>query len=906
MTATREKILLLVDASMFVFRAYFVLQKQGFSSPQGKPTHVLYGVLNMLRALRKQYPDNPVVMVFDGKGKGVRSEWYPDYKSNRPATPPDLAEQIPPLFEFIRAIGVPLVQEGEWEADDILGTLARQAAKHYDRIYIVTRDKDIAQLVDDKVSLLVDEKSNEIWGPQEVKRKFGLLPTQIADYLALVGDKVDNIIGVEKIGAKTAVQLLEKYGSLASLMKKAEEIPGKVGENLRAAEGMLALNVRLTTIIKDVPALPHVRELKQGEKDNAKLRALCQEYGLRSFMQEVENEKSSPADYQLVRTAQQWQDLIKVLKKQKHFACDLVTDGKDPLSIRVVGITFALAAHQAFYVPCAHESLGQEQLQFSSLLKDMLPFFGRGKEGKIIVNRDVKTLMHALINQLEEPPWDVVRNHLPHRWEDTMLTSYCLNSTTHHDIKSMGQQLLGMTQRGEEEVLGRGRKKLRFADVGTEDVRELAGERADMTLQLYELLHKELNKEKKLRTIYTEIEQPLLPVLLRMERKGTLLDCAALQRQSRELGTKMKKIADKIFALSGHSFNLNSPAQLYKVLYEEMRFEVTKKTAGGKPSTSESALQELALDNEMPQLILAYRGLSKLKNTYTDPLPTMVNPRTCRIHTSFHQAVASTGRLSSMNPNLQNIPIRAPEGKRIRAAFIAPPGRVLASADYSQIELRIMAHLSNDEALVKAFHENQDIHKVTAAEVFGVSPAAVDEEQRRRAKAINFGLIYGMSAFGLANQLKIEQAAAKEFIRIYFERYPGVYDYMQQTRQSAAKRGWAETLNGRRVYTREINSSNFVARQAAERAAVNAPVQGTAADIIKLAMLQIEKVLDHRRAAMLLQVHDELVFEVDEDYIEECKELVCANMETISLLKGQLRVPLSADFGYGSHWGEAH
>lgn len=894
---------------MYVFRAYFVLQKQGLSSPSGKPTHVLYGVLNMLRALRNQYPDSQVVMVFDGKGKGIRSEWYPEYKANRPPTPLDLVEQLPPLLEFIHALGVPLVQQNEWEADDIIGTLSRQALKSYDHIYIATRDKDISQLVTDKISLLVDEKTNEVWGPAEIKKKFGLMPAQIADYLALMGDKVDNIVGVDKVGAKTAAQLLGKYGSLKKLMQQAAAVPGKVGENLRAAEKRLVLNTRLTTIIQDVPDLPSLAALQQRAADNDKLRALCREYGLRSFMQEVEESTFSKQDYKLVTTTEEWESLMIMLKKHKQFAVDLATDEEDHLSAHIVGIAFSVVGHQAYYAPCGHSSLdAPQQLPLTKLLADLLPLFNDKKERKVIVSRDMKYLLHILINQLEKETteWDTIQAQLPVLWEDIMLISYCLNSIAHHDIEALGQQHLGITKKNAEDVLGKGQKKVGFDQVAAATVCEFIAQGADMTYQLYDLLHKDLRRDKKLMAVYTKIEQPLLPILLKMERNGALVDSNALKAQSKSLGEKMAAIAEKIFVHASHSFNLNSPAQLNKVLYEEMGFEITKKTAGGKPSTSEDALQELALQHEMPKLILAYRGLSKLKNTYTDPLQILVNPHTKRIHTSFHQEVASTGRLSSMNPNLQNIPIRTAEGRRIRQAFIAPPGRVLASADYSQIELRIMAHLSNDETLLQAFHNNQDIHQVTAAEVFGVAAQEVDAEQRRRAKAVNFGLIYGMSAFGLAKQLNIEQVEAQKFIRIYFERYPGVLEYMKRIRQLAAKRGWVETLCGRRVYTREINSANFVARQAAERTAINAPVQGTAADIIKLAMLRVDEVLDHRRATLLLQVHDELVFEVDEDYVEECRQLVCANMAEVTLFNEQLKVPLAMDFDYGTHWDEAH
>ena len=900
-----DKRLILVDGSSHVFRAYYALQRTGFSSPSGKPTHVLYGVLNMMKALRKQHPDSTIIIVFDGKGKGIRAEWYPKYKAQRPPTPQDMKEQFPPLFEALRAEGIPLVQEGEWEADDIIGTLAQQAPSLYEQTYIATRDKDLAQLVSDKVLILADEKENILWGPAEVKQKFGVAPQRIADYLALVGDAVDNIPGVEKVGPKTAAQLLEKYGSLEKLVENVAEVPGKVGENLLAATGNLALNKKLTTIITDVSPLPHLASLKHTKPDKKKLEALYLEYGMRSFLKEMESGPSSPTDYHLVLSAQEWQDLLRLLKKSACFSLELMTE--KPQQSALVGLAFSLSEKKSYYVPCNHSFLeAPKQLEYKDIIADLLPLFADRK--KTLVGHNLKHLFHILGNQEKEKEWDKLAAQLPQQWEDTMLLSYVVNSTAsqHHSLTDLCQLYLGKTKKSYEELVGKGKNKLSFDQVELEQARDHAAENADISLQLLRELTTEMKKEQKPRAVYAKIEKPLMLLLLRMERDGALLDSGKLRAQSRELEKEMEKTAQQVFSHSKNEFNLNSPAQLNKILYEEMGFEVTRKTAGGKPSTAEDVLQELAIQNEFPRLILKYRGLSKLKNTYTDPLPQLINPQTGRVHTSFHQAGAATGRLASLHPNLQNIPIKTAAGRRIRQAFIAPPGSLIASADYSQIELRIMAHLSKDKTLLKAFENKQDIHRVTAAEVFGIKPEQVDDEKRRLAKTINFGLIYGMSAFGLARQLQIEQKTAQEFIIIYFERYPGVQDYMQKTRASAHKNGWVETLSGRRIYTRDINSSNHAARQAAERAAINAPVQGTAADIIKLAMLEVDRKLDHKRAKLILQVHDELLLEVDENYIKECEKLVRSCMTAVSPLQEKLQLPLDVDFGYGANWDQAH
>ena len=900
--------LILVDGSSHMFRAYYALQQQGFSSPDGKPTSVLYGVLNMIKALGKQYPKSTIIIVFDGKGKGVRSQWYPKYKAQRPSMPEDMREQLPPLFDAIRALGIPLVQQGDWEADDLIGVLVKQAAPLYKKTYIATRDKDLAQLISTRVSILADEKTNTLWGPAEVEEKFGVPPKLINDYLALLGDTVDNIIGVEKVGPKTAAQLLKKYGSLEKLLANLNEVPGKVGENLMAARERLPLNKRLTTLISSISPLPDLASLKTRPPDNDRLRALYLEYGLRSFLKDMpSNDSATEQEYHLITEKKQWQDLIKQLRKNESFVFNLHSEKKEDLNAAPVGFSFAMSASKAYYVPFGHSYLdAPPQLTIEEILTELKPLFA----SHTIISHGLKYSFHLLANllQLEKQAEKKSLNQLPSKWEDVRLMSYTLNSTAsnNHSLSDLSQTYLATIKQDDQELLGKGKKQIGFADLDLAKAKDYAGEESLLSFQLFNQLSEEMKTEKGLTAVYQKIEKPLMPVLMHMERTGALLDSNLLQQQSLQLEKAMKQIAEQIFSHSKTEFNINSPAQLGKVLYEEMGFTSGRKTKGGKHSTAESILQELAIEHEFPRLILDYRSVSKLKNTYTDPLPQLVNPKTGRVHTSFDQAGAATGRLASLHPNLQNIPIRTAEGRRIRQAFIAPAGRLLASADYSQIELRIMAHLSKDKTLLDAFRRKRDIHKVTAAEVLGKDPSQVTDEERRQAKAINFGLIYGMSAFGLARQLRIEQSAAQEFIKIYFNRYPGVQKYISQTRDLAHQKGWAETLSGRRVYTPDINSTNFVARSAAERAAINAPVQGTAADIIKLAMLKVSAALDHQRASLILQVHDELLLEVDEDYIDQCEQLVRDSMTQVVPLREELQVDLEVDFGYGANWDEAH
>ena len=887
--------LILIDASGYVFRAYHVFQHQTMSDAKGRPTQVIYGVLNMLRSLRQKYPDSNIIPVFDGKGKELRAEWYPDYKANRPKTPEDLAAQIPPLQEILRAQGLPLVIGDRLEADDMIAHLCAQAPALYDQTYIVTRDKDLAQLVTRNILILADERKDEIWDAAAVKQKYGVPPERIVDYLSLVGDSSDNIPGVPKIGAKTAVALLNEHGSLDALIAQADKITGKIGENLRASLEQLPLIRKLNTLISECDPPLDLAALSVQPADTAKLRALYTDYGLRSFLRTLEEPVPDVVSYQQILHRDDWANLLKKLQQTSVFAFDLETTGLDHLDAKIVGFAFALTPKSGYYVPCGHNYMGApQQLTVDAILTDLQPLFADAK--KTIVAHNAKFDFHIL------------RNHssaLPRRYDDTMLMAYvCLAGR--RDLTSMSMTVLKRVKKDFTDIAGKGAKQLNFNEIDIQAAGDYAAEDADVCLHLWQALGPQLAKTKASTPLYTHMDKPLLPVLLDMERHGALLDTKHLARQSVELGRRITDLEKQIHALADRQFNINSPVQLQGILYDKLGLKPTRKTSGGQDSTAERVLRQLAKEHEMPRLILDYRNLSKLKNTYTDALPKEVNPRTGRVHTSFHQAAVATGRLSSVNPNLQNIPIRTQDGRRIRQAFIAPPGHVLASADYSQIELRIMAHLSNDQTLLNAFAKDMDIHQATAAEVFAVPVEQVNSEQRRKAKAINFGLIYGMSAFGLANQLQIDKETAQEYIELYFQRYPGVKDYMEETKQAAARQGWVTTLSGRKIYTPNIKSDNFAARQGAERAAINAPVQGTAADLIRLAMVAIAQQLDRTQAVMILQVHDELLFEIKEDALAEYKQLICDTMTAVQPLGARLKVKLNASFGYGNNWDAAH
>ncbi len=889
--------LILTDTSGHVFRAYHVLRHQAMSDTKGRPTQVIFGVLNMLRALRRKHPKSNIITVFDGKGKETRAEWFPEYKANRPPTPADLSEQIPPLKEIIRAQGFPVLTGDGLEADDVIAHLCTRSPALYEKTYIVTRDKDLAQLVNNNIFILADERTDEIWDAEGVENKYGVPPERIADYLTLIGDTVDNIPGVPMIGNKTAVKLLQEYGSLDNLAKNADKVPGKVGENLRASLEQLPLLKKLNTLITESDPPLNPAELTMREPNPEKLKALYLEYDLKSFLKELNETPQQPQglSYQIILTSEDRAKLLNILKQSSVFAFDLETTGLEHLDAKIVGFSFAVSPDEAYYVPCEHRYMGvPEQLSTEDMLRDLAPLFADA--AKTVVSHNAKFDFHIL------------RNHgsdIPKKFDDTMLMSYLVTSGR-RDLTSLTLSLLKRTKKEFTDLAGKGKNQLHFQEIDIQAGGEYAAEDADVCLQLWQLLKKEIAATKESTDLYEQSDLPLLPILLDMERRGALLDTKLLAEQSAELGNSIRTLEKEIHRIAGTEFNINSPSQLEKILYEQLGLKSSRKTEGGQRSTAERVLTQLATEHELPGHILEYRNLSKLKNTYTDALAKQVNPRTGRVHTSFHQAAVATGRLSSSNPNLQNIPIRTQEGRRIRKAFVAPKGCVLASADYSQIELRVMAHLSEDPALLDAFAKDQDIHRATAAEVFGAELAAVSPEQRRRAKAINFGLIYGMSAFGLASQLKIDKTTAQEYIDLYFERYPGVRAYMERTKKQAAEKGWVETLSGRRIHTPNINSKAFGARQGAERAAINAPVQGTAADLMRLAMITANATLDKNKAVMILQVHDELLFEIKKDAVEECRQVICDAMEQVSPLREKLMVTLKVDFGYGPNWDAAH
>ncbi|MCX7628031.1 MAG: DNA polymerase I [Methylophilaceae bacterium] len=913
------KTLLLVDGSSYLYRAFHALPD--LRNRLNEPTGAIYGVLNMLRRLHKDYPADYSACVFDAKGPTFRDTIYPEYKAHRPPMPEALAQQIEPLKEAIAAMGWPLLTVEGVEADDVIATLAHQAEREGMRTVISTGDKDLAQLVNPHVTL-VNTMSNEVLDEAGVCNKFGLPPGMIVDYLTLVGDTVDNVPGVEKCGPKTAVKWLTQYGSLDNLMAHADEIQGVVGENLRRALSWLPIGRQLVSVRRDVALPVKICDLARATRDDAKLRQLFERFEFKSWLKELQGEAqglaggkdtrtavaarsdSSPVlpsgqavrsrDYETILTEAQLETWLKRLREAALVCIDTETTSLDPLRARLVGIAFAVEAGCAAYLPLAHDYTGApQQLDFASVLARLGPLLEASTLLK--VGQNLKYDKHVLANH------GISLNGIVH---DTLLQSYVLESHRAHNMDDLALRHLGVRTIPFEQVAGKGAKQVGFNQVPVEQAAEYAAEDADITLQLHHTLYPQVEREPKLARIYRDIEIPLLEILYAMERKGVLIDTGMLQAQSHELGQKMMALERQAFDLAGQPFNLGSPKQLQEILFGKLGIKPLKRTPGGVPSTDEDVLQELALDHPLPKVLLEYRGLSKLKTTYTDKLPKMVNPHTGRVHTNYSQAVAVTGRLASSDPNLQNIPVRTPEGRRIREAFIAPPGHVLVSADYSQIELRIMAHLSQDSGLLRAFAERRDIHRATAAEIFGVAPEAVSPEQRRYAKVINFGLIYGMSAFGLAAQLGVERAAAQNYIDRYFARYPGVADYMQRTRQVARAQGYVETLLGRRLWVPEINSPNGQRRQAAERAAINAPMQGTAADIVKLAMIAVQRWLvgEGLRSRMVMQVHDELVLEVPDD------ELTMVKQKLPLLMCGvvALDVPLEVEIGAGPNWDSAH
>ena len=895
---TKSKPLVLVDGSSYLFRAFHATQRADLRSSSGEPTGAIMVVLNMLYRLLDDYTPEHIAVVFDAPGKTFRDDLYADYKANRPPMPDDLRPQIEPLLEAIEANGIPLIRVAGVEADDVIGTLAREAAKHGLRTVISTSDKDMAQLVGDDISLL-DTMSDTRLDAGGVKEKFGVSPEQIIDFLALTGDTSDNIPGVPGVGPKTAAKWLTEYGTLEAIVENADAIPGKAGENLRATLKQLPLYRELTTIVCNLQLDVEPDGLRLGEPDEERLLELYKRLELSSLLRRVdakpENDAPIPdVSYETVLTETALKKWLKRIETAKLVALDTETTSLDYMEAEIVGLSLCVEPGTAAYIPLAHSYPGvPEQLDRESVLERMRPW----------LESDAPKLGHHLKYDAH-----IFANHgikLGGMTYDSMLESFVLNSTaTRHDLDSVAAKYLEIKTTKYEEVAGKGVKQLRFDEVDIDTAAPYAAEDADVSLRLHEMLWARLEQTPELRSIYEDVEQPLVPVLQKMEYLGVLVDAQMLREQSQELAAKMLETETEAHKEAGGPFNLASPKQLQEILYERLGLPVLGKTPKGQPSTAESVLQELAADYELPRLVLEHRGLAKLKSTYTDKLPAEINPRTGRIHTSYHQAVAATGRLSSSDPNLQNIPIRTPEGRRIRQAFVAPEGYRLLAADYSQIELRIMAHLSQDEGLLAAFAAEQDIHTATAAEVFGRDLDSVTADERRSAKAINFGLMYGMSAFGLARQLGIERGEAQSYVDLYFSRYPGVKHYMDETRKQAREQGYVSTVLGRRLYLPEIDSRNHQRRQYAERSAINAPMQGTAADIIKRAMIDVDRWLAESGAdaRLIMQVHDELVLEVEAGAAAKLAEEINARMESAA----SLRVPLKVDFGLGNNWDEAH
>ncbi|ADC62422.1 DNA polymerase I [Allochromatium vinosum] len=905
--------LILVDASGYLFRAYHALPK--LTNSRGEPTGALVGVLNMLRKLIEDHRPEYIGVVFDAGGRGFRHDRYPDYKANRPAMPEDLRAQIEPLRTIIRAMGLPLLVVPGVEADDVIGTLATQAAATGLPTLISTGDKDLAQLVGEHVTLINTMTGTRL-DPDGVREKFGVPPERIVDYLALMGDSVDNVPGVPKCGPKTAAKWIAEYGDLDGVMAQAGTIKGKIGESLRAVLDQLPLARDLTTIKRDValdlgptdlrPTPPDVETLRNWYErlESRRLLATLDGVGVagaptaaRSHEAEhsTESEAGTEPQYELILTEAALEDWLSRLQTADLFAFDTETTALDAMQAELVGVSFALEPGRAAYVPLAHVYPGApDQLDRDRVLARLKPLLE--DPGRPKVGQNLKYDMSVLAR------YDIALRGIAH---DTLLESYVLDSTARHDLDSLAKRFLDHDTIRFEDVAGKGAKQIGFDQVPLEQAGPYAAEDAEVTLRLHRVFQPRLAAVPALERLYREIEMPLVPVLSRLERAGVLIDSARLATQSAELARKILELEESAYRVAGRRFNLGSPKQIGAIFFDELGLPVVAKTPKGAPSTSEDVLERLAAEgHELPRIILDHRGLSKLRSTYTDKLPRMVDRDTGRVHTSYHQAVTATGRLSSSDPNLQNIPIRTEEGRRIRRAFIAASGHRLLAADYSQIELRIMAHLSGDERLLAAFAGGQDIHRATAAEILGLAPEDVTGEQRRSAKAINFGLIYGMSAFGLARQLGIERGAAQEYVDRYFERYPGVRDFMDRTRRQVREDGYVETLFGRRLHLPEIGHGNQARRAAAERTAINAPMQGTAADIIKRAMIAVDAWIEAEQPAarLILQVHDELVLEVAESAVEETRARVCAAMETAA----ELAVPLVVDIGEGANWDDAH
>ncbi|AQV95138.1 DNA polymerase I [Cupriavidus necator] len=933
------KTLLLVDGSSYLYRAYHALPD--LRNGEGLPTGAIYGMINMLRKLRNDYPAEYSACVFDAKGKTFRDDMYPAYKEHRPSMPEDLARQIEPIHEAVRAMGWPIVVVEGVEADDVIGTLSRQATEQGVRTVVSTGDKDLAQLVNDRVTL-VNTMSGEVLDPPGVVAKFGVPPERIIDYLSLIGDAVDNVPGVPKVGPKTAVKWLAEHGSLDGVMAAAPGIKGVVGENLRNTLEWLPMARQLVTVKTDCDlsaAVADFHALREAGEDKDKLAAFFSRYGFKTWLREATGESlpdaraqararaaAAPAQgglfdapaaageaeapaadeaapteirYETVSTEAQLEDWMRRIEAAPLVAIDTETTSLDPLQAQLVGISLSAEPGVACYIPVAHRGPDvaglpdHGQLSREFVLARMRAWLEDDRRPKL--GQNLKYDVHVFANH------GVKLRGVAH---DTMLQSYVLASHRNHGMDSLAERLLSLKTITYEEVCGKGASQIGFDQIDLARATEYAAEDADVTLRLHRKMFPQVEAAAGLRRVYEEIEMPVSVVLQKVERNGVLIDAGRLATQSAELGQRMLALEQSAYEAAGQPFNLGSPKQIGEILFSQMKLPVVKKTASGAPSTDEEVLQKLAEDYPLPKLLLDYRGLAKLKSTYTDKLPKMVNPQTGRVHTSYGQATAVTGRLASTEPNLQNIPVRTEEGRRIREAFIAEPGSVIVSADYSQIELRIMAHISGDENLLRAFANGEDIHRATAGEIFGVEREAVSSEQRRYAKVINFGLIYGMSAFGLAGNLGIEREAAKHYIDRYFMRYPGVAHYMEETRQTAREQGYVETVFGRRLWLPDINGGSGPRRQAAERAAINAPMQGTAADLIKLSMIAVQDWLerDGLQTRQIMQVHDELVLEVPEHELE----LVRVRLPELMCSVAQLRVPLVAEVGSGANWEEAH
>ena len=914
MPTSDQSPLILVDGSSYLFRAYHVPYLQALSTSEGQPTGAITGVLNMIRSLKKDYPNGNIIAIFDAKGKTFRNDMYPDYKANRPPMPDDLRTQIAPIHDIITAMGLPLLVVDGVEADDVIGTLSHQATALGIETVISTGDKDMAQLVNPHVRL-INTMTNVEMDEAGVIEKFGVRPDQIIDYLALMGDKVDNIPGVEKCGPKTAVKWLTAHPSLQEVMDHADEVKGKVGENLRTALEFLPLSYELATIKLDVVLEQNVAELKPKTPDTETLRTLYKKYELKRLLADLDAGDSQGAaqstqqsaevaeipaavdsEYEIILDQASFTLWLEKLNKAELFAFDTETTSVDYMKAELVGLSFCIEVGKAAYVPLTHDYIdAPEQLSLTWVLEQLKPLLESDTVFKVGQNLkyDANVLSHYNI-EMQGIKFD------------TMLESYCFNSVaTRHNMDALAEKYLDYKTVHFEEIAGKGAKQLTFNQIDIEKAGHYAAEDADITMRLHEAIYPQLAKITSQLSVFTDIEMPLLPVLARMEQHGVLIDCDMLADQSQSIGARLAELEIEAHNLAGKSFNLSSPKQLQVILFDELKIPVIKKTPKGAPSTAEEVLQELALDYPLPKVILENRGLSKLKSTYTDKLPLLVSTKTNRVHTSYHQAVTATGRLSSTDPNLQNIPIRSEEGRKIRLAFIAPPEHKIVAIDYSQIELRIMAHLSDDPGLVKAFSEGKDVHKATAAEIFAVPLDEVTSDQRRSAKAVNFGLIYGMSAFGLAKQLNVPRHTAQAYMDKYFERYPNVSQYMEDTRQKATETGYVETLFGRRLYLPDINAKNGMRKKAAERAAINAPMQGTAADIIKKAMLDVDAWIQEQndpRIKMTMQVHDELIFEIHQDIVEATTATLVEIMNNAITMS----VPLIAEAGIGDNWEQAH